>query len=420
MELPRGIRRKSQPLECSNGTETITRMFAAVKGWKTLLAALFLISCAAAADDPNAAATDLARRTAAFVGRGEPVAVSYKNVASLAPGEWSGVRAAFEAGLHDAGCRVAEAVPAEVRLTVSETPSEYLLVAEAHRGDERQVWIASWSRAAHATVKAGASLSLKPTWRQAEQILDVAFPPGGMLVLSPSKVTFYSHSGDSWSQRDSAPIVNSKPWPRDLRGRLRTTGSTFQVFLPGIACNGNADPSLTLDCKASEAPWVLESGSRNLLLATFTPSRNYFDGRVVTQTGARKTVAPFYTVASVESQGRILWIMAQTDGRAQIADASLEPLAAIAQWGSDIAGVDAGCGGPAQVIATRAGDQNEPDALQSFTVAERFATPATSAALMPGPVTALWPSGGSAALAVARDLVSGDYIAYVASVSCGN
>ncbi len=82
-------------------------MFAAVKEWRTLLAALLCLLGAAAADSPNAAALSLARKTAAFTGRGEAVAVSYKNVSSLEPGEWSGVRTAFEAALRDAGCHIA-------------------------------------------------------------------------------------------------------------------------------------------------------------------------------------------------------------------------------------------------------------------------------------------------------------------------
>jgi hypothetical protein len=395
-------------------------MILAVKGCLALLPALLLpIGGAWAAEDGAAAAVGLARKTASLAGRGEMVAVIYKNISSIPPAEWNGVRMAFEAALRDAGCRAGDTGATEARLTMSETPTQYLVVEEARKGDERQVWIASWSRAEGSPAKpAGISLELKPVWRQKEQILDVAFPPAGMLVVSAAKVTLYARSGETWVARDSVVIPNSRPWPRDLRGRVRATGATFQLFLPGVACNGNTDAALALDCRASDAPWVLESGGRALLLATFMTPRNYFDGRVVTQSGARKTVSPFYSAASVESQGRTLWIMAQTDGRAQIVDASLDPVGSIAQWGSDIVGIDARCGSASQVLATRAGDGGEPDALQSFTVADRAATPVTAAAPLPGPVTALWPSGPAAALAITRDLVSGEYIAYLATISC--
>ncbi len=428
-----------------------------------LTAALAFAQPSRAAAAFDAALASLAGKTAALVGRGEAVTVTFRNQSALAPAEWSGLRSAFEAALRDAGTRVADTGAVEARITVSETPSQYLLVEEARKGDERQVWIAAWSREAPGNVKTGGpSIDLKQVWRQTEQILDIAFVPAGMLVLSPSKLTLYTRVNDAWTLKQASPLASPKPWPRDLRGRIRITGSTFQVFLPGLACNGAlssaaagpapspapsssslparspasspassaAAPSLEMDCRASEAPWVLESGSRGLLLAAYASARNYFDGRVVTQSGARKTVPPFYSAASAESQGRTFWVLAQTDGRAEIMDAALEPLApagqgspsqgAIAQWGSDIAGIDARCGGSSQVLATRAGDANEPDALQSFTISERSATPVTGTVTLPGPVTALWPSGASAALAVARDLVSGDFIAYVASVACAN
>jgi len=394
-------------------------MIAAVKGWQAVLAALLLPIPGACAADLNSAANSLARKTAAFAGRGETVAVTYKNLSSLPAAEWNSVQAAFETALHDAGCRAGATGTTEARITVSENPTQYLLVAEARKGDDREVWIASWNRAASNAPRAGISLDVKQVWRQAEQILDVAFPPAGMLVLTATKLTLYTHSGEAWTPRDSAAITNVKAWPRDPRARLRVTGATFQIFLPGAACNGSTDPALSVDCRASDAPWVLESGARVLLLATFAASRNYFDGRIVTQNGARKTVPPFYAAASAESQGRTLWVMTQLNGRAQITDGSFEPVGSIGQWGSDVAGIDARCGGASQVLATRAGDASEPDALQSFTIDDRAATPATSAAPLPGPVTALWPNGAGSAIVVARDLVSGDYIAYVATVSCG-
>jgi hypothetical protein len=395
-------------------------MLGGVTEWRALLL-LLSFSSLQAADDINAAVLSLAKKTAALA-HGEAVSASYRNLSSLPPADWGGLRGAFESALRDAGSRVADNSPVEARLTVSQTPAQYLIVEEARHGDDRQVWIASWNRATTGapTKPAGISLQVTEIWRQPEQILDVAFFNQGMLVLTPAKLTLYTKANDAWIVRDSAAISSSKPWPRDLRGHLRTTGSTFQIYLPGLACNGNTAPSLSLDCRASEAPWVLESGNRGILLATLAASRNYFDGRVVTQTGARKTVAPFYSAASVESQGRTLWVMAQTDGRAQIADGALEPLGAIPQWGSDIAGIDAHCGGASQVLATRPGDYTEPDALQSFTVSEHAATPVTAPALLPGPVTALWPSGPAAGLAVAHDNVSGDFIAFLATVACAN
>jgi hypothetical protein len=165
----------------------------------------------------------------------------------------------------------------------------------------------------------------------------------------------------------------------------------------------------------------LESGSRGLLLADFAGARNYFDGRITTQSGQRKNVPPFFSAASVESQGRTWWLLAATDGRVQMFDAALDLVSATnASWGSDIAGTDAPCGAGSQVLATRAGDRGQPDSVQAFTLADRTPRPLTEAADFPGPVLALWTSGASSVTAVVRDLRSQQYSAYVVSVVCGN
>jgi hypothetical protein len=186
-----------------------------------------------------------------------------------------------------------------------------------------------------------------------------------------------------------------------------------------MVCGGAAEPSLSIDCRAGDEPWVLQSGSRATLLANFTATRNHFDGRVATQTGLRKTIAPFYSAASVEEQGRPLWLLAMVDGRTQIFDAWLDPVGAIASWGSDIAGTEASCGGGSQALATRPGDAGEPDAIQAFAIVNRAAAPLTAPVEFAGPVTALWPSSATSALAVARDPLTGRYAAYVITVVCG-
>jgi hypothetical protein len=398
-------------------------MIAAVKGWHAVFAALlFFCWGAKAADDPGGAARELARKTAVFAGKGGPVAVTWRNLSSL-DSAVSQIRTAFEEALQQAGLRAADIPPAvEARITFSENASQYLLVEEASKGDEHQVWIASWKRSdAAAALPAGLALEKKLVWEQAEQILDVAFPPAGMLVLSPASVTLYARNGTQWEARRTVPLAPAKPWPADLRGHLRLKGAGFQALLPGMRCEGTTEPSLSAECHASEEAWVLESGSRGLLLAEFAGARNYFVGRITTQSGQHKSVPPFFSAASVESQGRTWWLLAATDGRVQMFDAALDLVGATnAPWGSDIAGTDVQCGTGSQVLATRAGDRGQPDSIQAFTLADRTPRPLTEAADFPGPVLALWTSGASAVTVVVRDLRSQQYSAYVVSVVCAN
>ncbi|HTS29680.1 MAG TPA: hypothetical protein VMH81_27605 [Bryobacteraceae bacterium] len=395
-----------------------------MKLWHAVVSALllFIPPLATAADEGNAAARELARKTAAFVGRGEAVSVSWANVSSLGTSELLQARGAFETALREAGSRTSDVAPlTEARVTLSENRTHYLLVEEIRRGEERQVWISAWKRSDGViTSSGGAALEKKLVWEQDDPMLDVAFPSGAMLVLSPNHVTLYARqNGGPWATSAAVALLSSRPWPRDLRGHLRVNGATFQAYLPGMACNGAVEPSLAMECKASDEPWVLESGSRSMLLGYFSQARNFFEGRVITQSGARKTVAPFYSAASADEQGQTLWLLALVDGRTQIFDAALDPAASIAQWGSDIAGTDAHCGRGSQVLATRPGDGSVTDAVQAFSIVNRSAVPLTPPLDFPGPVTALWPSGGSSVVAIVHNLATGKYEAYVVTVSCG-
>jgi hypothetical protein len=250
-------------------------------------------------------------------------------------------------------------------------------------------------------------------------MLDVAFPADDMVVLSPSKRTLYKRQSGSWAEAASVPLSPPKAWPRDLRGHLRTNSASFQTYLPGLSCSGAAEPALTFDCKPSDEPWVLESGSRSMLLSYYASARNYFDGRVITQAGARKSVAPFYSAASADEQGQVLWLLAMVDGRTQLFDAAFEPTGSIASWGSDIAGTTAHCGAGSQVLATKPGDAASTDAIQAYSIVNRSATALTPPLDLPGPVTAMWPSGGSSVMAIVHNLATGRYEAYIVTVLCG-
>ena len=391
-------------------------MIAGVKGSAVLSALLILLPWdARAADDMAGAVRELARKTVALAGRGEPVSVSWRNVSSLTSGDFNQVRMAFDAALRDAGGRSVEKDDgnADLRLTVSGNSSQFLLVEEVRKGDERQVWIASWKRT---TPASGSTLTLekKLVWEQEEQILDVVPLGPGVLVLSPSRITLRTEGATQ-----SLPVPSPRPWPRDLRGHLRVNGGGFKAYLPGVACSGAVAPTLTMDCHPSDEPWTLDVGARGMLLASFAAGRNYFDGRLSTATGVHKTLAPFFSAASAEEGGRTYWLVAMVDGRTQILDAALEPLGSVASWGSDLVGTEANCGGGSQTLATKAGDAREADAVRAFGLVNQTPVPLSAPLELPGPITAFWSLGGSAALAVVSDLTTGHYQAYVVTVNCG-
>jgi len=392
-----------------------------VKGWSAAFPALLLLAAhgAFAADDLKGAARELARKTAAFAGAGQPVSVVWRNLSSLGAAELKDARDAFEPAFKSAGGTLGEAGAAvEARITLSENASQYLLAEEARKGDERQVWLAAWTRAAAGSaLTGGVTLEKKLAWEQDEQILDAAFPADRMILLTPSSLVWFSRQEGPWTRSMSVALPLTKPWPRDLRGRLRIVGATYQAYLPGMACSGAWQPPVSLDCKASGDPWVLESGSRDMLLANFVSGRNYFDGRVATQNGLRTTLDPFYSAAAVEERGKTLWLLAMVDGRARLFDEQFGAAGDIGGWGSDIAGTDAGCGGGFQVLATRPGAG--PDAVQAYTIVNRAAAPLGTPAEFSGPVTALWTSGHDSALAVSKDATTSKYAAYLLTVVCG-
>jgi hypothetical protein len=399
-------------------------MIAAVNGRRAAWAALLLWAAlpARAAENLDGAARELAAKTALLAGAGTPVSITCRNQSSLDWAEPVHLRAIFENLLRQAGGHVGQGAAAvDVSLTLSENATDYLLVEEARKGDERTVWIAAWKRAAAGQpAPAGLGLEKKLVWEQEEQILDVAIAGDTMLVLAPSRITLLARREDRWEPRQTARLTPPGPWPRDLRGRLHLTVPRFQAFLPGFACQGAIEPELTLDCRPGDQPWVLESGSRALLVASFARGRNYFDGHVVTQSGVARSAPAFFSAAAVEDRAATYWLLALENGRAEMFDGSFNAVSAMPAWGSDIAGIDARCGAATQVLATRAGDADEPDAIQSWAVTDRTAAAVTAPILLPGPVTALWPASANSALAVARNLATGRYEAYVVTLACGS
>src|SRR5258708_16652461 len=126
-------------------------MIAAVKGHHAVFAALlFLLSTdAEAADDLGGAARELARKAAAFAGRGESLSATWRNLSGLPGGELTQARTVFENAVRDSGARLVDAGgTVELRITLSENQSQYLLAGEARKGQERQTLILALKRLA--------------------------------------------------------------------------------------------------------------------------------------------------------------------------------------------------------------------------------------------------------------------------------
>ena len=348
------------------------------------------------------AARDLARNVAAAVAH-DAVVLTVRNLSALSAGEVAEIRRMIEGELRTGGT-------AEVRITISENLTQFLLVAEIHRGGAREVLLESWPRTASPSrtgpkgSAAEVRLVKKLLWEQAQPILDIAVVDDGILVLDSGRVLL-ARGAD----QQSVPIPALHPWPRDLRGRLAVNPPAFTAWLPGAVCRGSLAAPLSIDCRESQEPWPLAPGAQ----AALTPASNYFEGQVeIAGRGAHEAPAFYAAAPAVDA-----WIFAGVEGRAHIYTRGWEPAGSIEQWGSDVAGLETPCG--PRILATRPSSLGEPDAIQPYELIDGAVQPAGVALEFAGPITALW-SAGNSATAVSRDLETGRYAAFSLAPACGS
>ena len=161
-----------------------------------------------------------------------------------------------------------------------------------------------------------------------------------------------------------------------------------------------------MECKPREARWPFEFGSAEL-----AKGRNFF---------SVKSLPAFFSAAGTEGQGDVFWILAGIDGRTHLFDKSLAVIGNFGGWGSEVAGVESGCGRSRQVLATLRGDSPDSEVVQAFEFVNRHAMAVSPPLEIPGLVTAFWPSASrDSTYAVARNIQTGRYAAFQISVVCG-
>jgi len=391
-----------------------------------LAAILFFMFSTALASDWSGVEQELARKISATTGPGA-VALDVMNHSSLSKKDSDEIIRGLRAQLEGLGVRIVkpEQAAATVAVSLSENLQGYVWVAEIHQGaGEPSVVMVSTPRVdAPAFVREAPALTIRrtPIWAQEQPILDLtvleeASGPSHIAVLDPEKIAFYRFADGRWQPEQSLPITHSRPWPRDMRGRLiPRQDHLFDIYLPGMYCQSASSPSLSVVCHPSDDPWPL---SEQFALGGFySATRNFFTGVLSPGLGKQTSTAKFYSAAPLPRPAYTLWIFAGVDGTVRLLDGITEQTARL-NWGSDIASIKTGCGSGWQVLATRPG-YNSGDSVRAFEFPDRDPVAVSPSLDFSGGITALWTEAkGGSAIAVSRNAETGNYEAFRLAVAC--
>lgn len=403
----------------------IPDMVASWRWLRRLCLSVLLLAPAALANQWSQPESQLARKIAAVTGPGA-VAFDLTNRSSLSRADTEEIRRGLQVELEDQGVHfvAAEQAAATVQVFLSENLQNSVWVAEIRQGNNAPVVVLV--SAARTTPAAGIQPSTSVTlhkallWVDDNPILDVAVPnanPTHMIVLQAENAVLYGLQNGKWQQEQSLPIAHTRPWPRDLRGRLALRKDRlFDAYLPGVVCRSTASAPLGLSCSDSDDPWPLGTGPVGLN-AFFAPTRNFFTGALSPGIGKETAVTPFYTAAGLPREKYTLWIFSSVDGQVHMLD-GMSDQTARAGWGSELASVRSSCGSGWQVLATSRSEE-AADTVTAYDIIDREATVASQAMDFGGRITALWSdTDGTSAFAVSRNSETGKYEAYRISLVC--
>jgi len=411
--------------------------------------ALLVLPAATLAADWSSAEQQLAHKVVAVTGPGA-VAISFENRSSLSRRDSEIIQNGLRSSLESAGLRFVKADSAAVTVVISlsENESSYVWVAVIRQGaaESSVVMVSTPRPEGSSTARDSVPTTLRKTslFTQRQPILDVAVleegpSPTHIAVLEADAISLYRMQGGRWQQEQSLPIAHTRPWPRDLRGRLTPAKDhLLDAYLPGVLCRINSGSPLALTCRDNDDPWPLVSGTLNggdlsafpsaalangattvvpQVRAFFAPARNFFTGTLTPSIGKFGTVPKFYSAALLPRDKYVLWLFAATDGQVHMVDGVSDQGARFG-WGSDIVSVRTACGAGWQVLATSAGAQ-AGDTIRAYEFPDRDPVAVSVAMDLPGPVTALWTeSRGDSAVAVVQNRETGSYEAFRVAVAC--
>jgi hypothetical protein len=350
-------------------------------------------------------ALELAARIAGALTASEEVTLTVAGSDNDPAGRGQLKEALFQA-LKARGLRLVEQGNAtSVAVACDENLRERACLAEIRRGTAREVVAVSRAHGVRAAVDRPAPLSLevRPLFSQRAPILDVAPVGDRLFVLDPASVTLYRRSDAGWQRMQSRPIASSRPWPRDVRGRLRVDGAALEALLPGVACHAGVDLA-NMACVDERQPWPLGIDNSGV-----DASRNHF----TTPEGFA-----FFGAATLGDDAGARWLVADQFGALSLLDAARRN-AAPAGAGDDVVAVSAPCAPATHVLVSSPSATGRPDTLRLFRVVQRRLIPAALPLELSGAVTALWAApGATVATVVTRDMSAERYEAFQIAIAC--
>jgi hypothetical protein len=350
-------------------------------------------------------------------------AVDVSNRSSLSPTDVEVIRRGLLERISTLGLNNANSAAVSVKVFLSENVQEYVWVAEIYKGSaEPVVVIVSRPRTNFAgSTRDTPAIALNKLllWSSDSQILDALVINGAsrMVVLYPGRIQFYRVQSDHWVEDLGFPVSHSRPWPRDLRGRLfLRKDRSVEAHLPGEICQSNPAGPLSVNCREADDPWPIGT-EQYPLNAFFAQSRNFFTG-VLSPAIGKGTAPTFYSAAPVPNDHSPIWLLATLDGHIHLLDGSTDMIAGKLNWGSDIASVHSSCGARWQILATSNGTGQE-DTVRAYEMPGREPVAITPPLQFPGGITSLWTApNDNGAVAVTRNSETGKYEAYLLTMAC--
>lgn len=388
----------------------------------------------------NEAARELARRVAEKLNPKTNVAFTFRDPAGLiSDSELADAQSSFsvEMSAHGIKSVTPEAADVVVRVTLSESFSANLWIAEFEKGENlAPLFISSPKRLRGTGADDLNRFRVQATrlFETKDVILDYAIVKnqGGqateILVLEAGSISLYDFADGQWRLTKALPAAHMLATSRDPRGHIfyLEENGEFAAGMPDSFCKGKAHAGLKLECDPLVRAWTVATGEDSAEGPLLTKGRNFFLFPVLTSHGSSPNnkdsapnLRPYYSSTTWMADSGGVLLQTLLDGRVLLTTqgSTLPPLPV--NWGSDLVSIRANCENETVVLSTGSSDYTSADFLQAFELKGGAVVAVSARTEFPGPITALWPDlNGNNARIIVHNLTSGNYEAYQITLAC--